>query len=108
MKRALFLTLVIAPALMACASNNRQPRYQTGVREPISLRDDGDECGASLVQTFVGLRANETLRDEVARRSGAKAVRWIEPGSAVTMDFRSDRMNATLDEDGVIQTLRCG
>ena len=107
MKRALFLAVLVAPALMAC-TNNRQPRYQTGVREPISLRDDGDECGASLVQTFVGLRANETLRDEVARRSGAKSVRWIEPGSAVTMDFRGDRMNATLDEDGVIQTLRCG
>lgn len=108
MKRAIFLALAVATTLSACAGGGRQPRYQTGVREPISLRDDGDECGASLVQTFVGLRANATLRDEIARRSQAKSIRWVEPGTAVTMDFRPDRMTAALDEDGVIQTMRCG
>ena len=109
--RALFLTLTttfaIAPALTACAGDGK-PSYETGVREPISLRDEGDECGASLVQNFIGLRANTTLREEIARRSEAKSVRWVEPGQAVTMDFRPDRMTATLDEDGVVQTMRCG
>ena len=97
----------LAAALSACAPSEG-PAYQTGQREPISLRDEGDECGQSLVQTFVGLRANETLRGEVAARSGARSIRWIEPNMPVTMDFRSDRLNAELDEDGVIVTLRCG
>lgn len=94
-------------ALAACATG-RADRYETGQREPISLRDDGDECGASLVQSFVGIRANDTLRAEIATRSGAQTIRWIEPGMAVTMDFRADRLNAELDADGVITVLRCG
>ncbi len=96
-----------ALVLTACASTSGQ-RVQTGPREPISLRDEDDQCGASLVQTFMGLRANDVLRTEVAQRSGAATVRWIEPGMAVTMDFRADRLNAELDEDGVIRTIRCG
>lgn len=100
------LTLAAALAVSACAT--REQRYETGVREPISLRDDGDECGASLVQSFAGLRANATLREEIASRSGARTIRWIEPGMAVTMDYRPDRLNAELDPDGVILTLRCG
>lgn len=94
-------------SLAACASGQAD-RYETGQREPISLRDDGDECGASLVQSFVGIRANDTLRAEIATRSGAGTLRWIELGMAVTMDFRSDRLNAELDADGVITALRCG
>ncbi|MEQ1688605.1 MAG: I78 family peptidase inhibitor [Sphingopyxis sp.] len=93
--------------LSACAGGERD-RYQTGIREPISLRDDGDECGSTLVQTYVGLRANQTVREEVTRRSGASSVRWIEPGMAVTMDHSPTRLNAELDEDGVVVSLRCG
>lgn len=90
-----------------CAAGERD-RYQTGIREPISLRDEGDECGSTLVQSYVGLRANDTVREEVTRRSGAASVRWVEPGSAVTLDFRPDRMTAELDVDGVVTSLRCG
>ena len=107
MRRAVMTACLAGIALTGCARSDG-PRYQTGIREPISLRDEGDECGASLVQSFVGLRANETTRGEVARRSGAATIRWVEPGMAVTMDFRPDRMTAELDQDGVITALRCG
>jgi hypothetical protein len=106
-RSAAALTLSIAVGVAACAPP-QGPAYQTGQREPISLRDDGDECGQSLVQSFVGLRANDTLRGEIASRSGAKNIRWIPPGTPVTRDFRVDRLNAELDEDDVIVTLRCG
>ena len=109
--RSLIAPIIILAALTsslgACAQRDGQS-YTTGQREPISLRDDDDQCGASLVQSFVGIRANDTLRAEIASRSGARMVRWIEPGTAVTMDFRPDRLNAELDEDGVITVIRCG
>ncbi len=98
---------MIGPLLLGACTGGQTP-YATGQREPISLRDDGDECGASLVQSFVGIRANTTLRSEIATRSGARDIRWIEPGMAVTMDFRGDRLNGELDVDGVITALRCG
>ena len=108
MHKAVFCVILGAAALSSCTSTRRSPEYQTGVREPISVRDEGDACGASLVQSFVGLRANDTTREEVARRSGARDARWIEPNSAVTLDYRPDRINGELDADGVISTLRCG
>ncbi len=107
MMRTIAIAFALSSLLAACASG-RPPAYQTGKREPISLREDGDECGASMVQSYVGLRANPTVREEVTRRSGAAAVRWIDPGSAVTMDFRGDRINGELDVDGVVTVLRCG
>ena len=107
MKAPMFAAMAACTLLSACASNQRTP-YETGQREPISLRDDGDECGASLVQNFLGLRANDTLRQEIATRSEARTIRWLEPGMPVTMDFRGDRLNATRDEDGVSTALRCG
>lgn len=107
MIRKAVMMLTIATGLSACAGGERE-RYQTGIREPISMRDDGDECGSTLVQTYVGLRANQTVREEVSRRSGAEVIRWIEPGMAVTMDFSPNRLNAELDQDGVVVTLRCG
>ena len=97
---------IAALTLAACSSGGGH--VETGMREPISLRDDGDECGASLAQSFVGLRANQTVRETVATRSGAATIRWVEPGTAVTMDFSPTRMTAELDQDGVIVTLRCG
>lgn len=101
------MALALPLLLAACAGDNREP-YTTGIREPISLRDDGDACGSSLVQNYVGLRANQTVREEVTRRSGAATIRWIEPGTAVTMDFSEARLNAELDQDGVVTSLRCG
>ncbi len=95
-------------ALAAACAPSEGPAYQTGQREPISLRDDDDLCGQSLVQNFLGLRANDALRAEIATRSEARSIRWIEPGMAVTMDFRADRLNGELDQDGVILSLRCG
>ncbi len=106
MMRQIALVALTALSLTACASD-RQP-YTTGQREPISLRDEDDECGASLVQSFVGIRANTALREEITTRSGAESIRWIEPGMAVTMDYRGDRLNAELDQDGVITAMRCG
>jgi nitrous oxide reductase accessory protein NosL len=107
MSRSISLCFATALLLSGCASVEGR-RVATGVREPISLRDDDDMCGMSLVQTYVGLRANDTVRNQVQARSEAATIRWIAAGSAVTMDFRGDRLNAVLDENGVIETLRCG
>lgn len=64
-------------------------------------------CDASKVQDLVGRQRSEALGAEALRRSGAKALRWIEPGSAITQDLRSDRLNIDLDSRGRITGLRC-
>jgi hypothetical protein len=40
--------------------------------------------------------------------SGAKNIRWIAPGMAVTQDYREDRLNLDTDEKGKIIRAHCG
>ncbi|MFT5341663.1 MAG: hypothetical protein ACI9BH_000876 [Paracoccaceae bacterium] len=59
-------------------------------------------CGADQMQELVG--QSLTTNDNVFHDSA----RIIPPNSAVTQDFRPDRMNVNLDEDGVIIRIWCG
>lgn len=69
---------------------------------------DGPACDASRVQDYVGRIADaDSVRDAVAA-SGARTVRVIKPGMAVTMDFRGDRLNLRLDADDRIVAVTCG
>ena len=64
---------------------------------------DEDLCGASGFQGLVGQSA------EIARMLELdQPVRVIPPNSAVTMDYRPDRINFELDEDDRIAVVRCG
>jgi hypothetical protein len=62
-----------------------------------------DLCGASGFQGLVGQTG------EIARMLELdQTVRIIPPDSAVTMDFRPDRINFELDAEGRIAAVRCG
>jgi hypothetical protein len=100
--------VLLALSLTACAGQQSGRPVETGPREAIDLRDEDDACGATLVQGLVGLRANDVLRRDIAERTRAEAIRWIEPGMAVTMDFRADRLNVELNEDNAVTAIRCG
>jgi hypothetical protein len=66
------------------------------------------ECDANRVQDLKGKLRSPAIKADALARSGAKRVRWIEPGSAVTMDFRVDRLNLHVDAAGTITDARCG
>ena len=65
-------------------------------------------CNAAPVQDLVGRAATQELGADAVRRSGARALRWIGPNDAVTMDYRTDRLNIDLDGRGRVKALRCG
>jgi len=66
------------------------------------------ECDANRVQDLKGKQRSPAIEADALARSGARRLRWIEPGSAVTMDFRVDRLNLHVGEDGTITDARCG
>lgn len=68
----------------------------------------GAMCDAAPVQYLIGRSRSDALGAEALRRSGARSLRWIRPGDMVTMDFRTDRLNIDLDEQGRVTGLRCG
>ncbi len=44
----------------------------------------------------------------ILRESGARTLRWIPHGSAVTMDFSEQRVNVKLDPRSRIEAVTCG
>lgn len=83
-------------ALMACVKVNL-PEDRLGV-----------QCNADRVQPLVGREATPDLVERAKQRSGARNMRIIKPGDAVTMDFRADRLNLELDGANTIKAARCG
>lgn len=86
-----FLTLLPVLVLAACV----QPD------QPAQPPAD-DACGAGKYQGLVGQPAS--VLDNMTFPAGT---RIIQPNSAVTMDFRPDRMNVEISKNGRIDKLSC-
>jgi hypothetical protein len=65
-------------------------------------------CDAAGAKSLIGRAASAGLGAEALRLTGATALRWIAPGSAVTMDYREDRLNIELDGSNRVTAIRCG
>ncbi|MFE3838470.1 I78 family peptidase inhibitor [Pseudogemmobacter sonorensis] len=61
-----------------------------------------DTCGAAPLQALVG-----EDRGRIAGLQLQGPVRVIEPGMAVTMDYRAERLNFWIDEGGRIERITC-
>ncbi len=72
-----------------------------------------DEMGAggcrtgSLVQ-FTGQSASQDLGARMLAASGARIIRWVPKGGAVTMDFNPNRLTVQLDGSNRVETASCG
>ena len=81
-----------------------------------SVADDSDmvaaqpacECDASAVQGVIGQTAAANMGARLLAQTGATTLRWVPPRTAVTMDFRPERLTVVYDDDMVIERLTCG
>lgn len=90
-----FAVLLLPAGLMACAS------YPTPMPGPV-------RCNAGAAERFVGREARGGVVQRARAAARARTVRVIRPGQAVTMDFRSDRLNVEVDGRNWIRAVRCG
>jgi len=65
-------------------------------------------CDAARAQTLIGRSRSAKVGAEALRLSGATALRWIAPGTMVTMDYREDRVNLRVDPAGTVVKVDCG
>ena len=65
-------------------------------------------CDATRAGTLIGSPATASLGTQVLKLTGARALRWIQPGTMVTMDYRADRLNIRLDANNRITKIDCG
>ena len=96
-----FALPLIALSLSACAYEAAGEPYPVPPGPPTA-------CGSHQLGSYIGKKRTDAISADVARISGAKSIRWISPGMAVTMDYREGRLNVKLDEKGVILSFTCG
>ena len=65
-------------------------------------------CQVEPVQYVVGSPYTAELGEKVREQSGATVVRVLHPDQVVTMEFRFDRVNITVDGAGAITQVNCG
>ncbi len=70
--------------------------------------DMHDASAREALSAQIGKVASEALLAKIASARADKPVRVLGPGSAMTMDYRPDRLNILTDKDNVIIGLRCG
>ena len=68
----------------------------------------GGRCNAEPAQSWLGKPASAANVDAAFKASGAKTLRTLKPGDAMTMDYREDRVNVLQDAAGNIERISCG
>ncbi|MBS0503991.1 MAG: peptidase inhibitor I78 [Proteobacteria bacterium] len=65
-------------------------------------------CDAAPLKTMIGQPATAELAAKALRLSGSRTLRWKPPGAVMTMDYRIDRLNVSLDAQNQITGFDCG
>ena len=68
----------------------------------------GSKCRAEGLEHYVGQAGSADNGAAILRESGARTLRWIPHGSAVTMDYSEQRVNVKLDLQSRIEAVTCG
>lgn len=92
--------LVIACAALSACAATPPPGDEPPPRHP-------GECKAEAAQHLVGSKATGETGAELMRLTHAATLRWVPPRTAVTMDFRADRLTVSYDDDMVITRISC-
>tara|TARA_E500000305_G_scaffold101500_1_gene95114 strand:- start:125 stop:427 length:303 start_codon:yes stop_codon:yes gene_type:complete len=100
MNRVLAAALPIA--VSACAATPPPDETSPPIAPPPG------QCDASGVQNYVGEVATEELGAILMQETGASILRWIPPRTAMTMDYRIERLTVAYDDDMVIERISCG
>jgi hypothetical protein len=64
-------------------------------------------CGAEQLGAYVGQPASDEVLARIREWRGDAPIRVLKPGSAMTMDYRPERLNIFLDDKGVIEKFQC-
>ncbi|WP_294172799.1 I78 family peptidase inhibitor [uncultured Sphingomonas sp.] len=96
--------LVLVPAflLSACVI------FPVPVTVPAAQIAGGGECRNEGLERFVGQPASQQMGAEMQRASGARVLQWVGQDSAVTMDYRIERLRVRLDRLNRVESARCG
>ena len=77
--------------------------------EALDARLRGESlCKADAVSGSIGKTWLASMEERLLAESGTRILRVIRPGQPISLDYRSDRLNAELDATGTIRRIYCG
>ncbi len=94
------LTAALLLPLAACAHAPGQPPAPPPAAE--------GACSNDGLERFIGQQASSETGAALLQASHARTLRWGPPDSAMTMDFRPDRLTVSYDRTMTITSARCG
>lgn len=65
-------------------------------------------CSDEDAARFIGKVASAAVGAQIREATGAAIFQWVPPDSAVTMDYRTNRVRVSYDRAMVITAVRCG
>ncbi|SPJ33122.1 I78 family peptidase inhibitor [Kushneria phyllosphaerae] len=65
-------------------------------------------CGADHLKALTGATLDQNVRQHIVDQSQAQQFRVLAPDTMKTMDYRQDRLNIHVNDQGVIQSFSCG
>ena len=68
----------------------------------------GPTCRGEIPQSFIGQPASRDLAARMMAATGARTVRWVAHGMAVTMEYSAQRLTVYLDASGRVERAACG
>lgn len=95
------LAIAAALPLAACMSSEAPV-------ESTPLPSGEMTCNADAAQSYVGQTATSDVGAAILKATGARTLRWGPPRSAMTMDYRPDRVNIMYDDASKITQVTCG
>ena len=75
---------------------------------PLASPATGGTCRDTGLAAFVGRAANDETGAAILAASGARDLRWVQPGMMVTMEYSESRVTASVGADRRVERVTCG
>ena len=102
--RAYLATLAMAAVLAGCSTGGDAGGTAGGAAP---AGNDG-RCDASGADFAMGKQASAELLEQARKASGSQIARILKPHDVVTLEYRSERLNLNVNEQGVVNRVNCG
>ncbi|RSC25397.1 hypothetical protein EGT09_02835 [Pseudomonas putida] len=103
--RASLATLLMAAVLAGCSTGGSS---DGGSAAPATPSGGDGRCSAGGADFAVGKQGTPELLEQARKATGAQTARILKPHDVVTLEYRSDRLNLNVDEQGKVIRANCG
>lgn len=103
--RVSLAVLLVAAALAGCSTGGSSDAAGTA---PVAAAGGDGRCSASGADFTVGKPGTPELLEQARKASGAQIARILKPQDVVTLEYRSERLNLNVDQQGRVVRANCG